>query len=138
MNSKCFTATVLTPKGKVLKQLYVGKDIWTKRKRIMVRRDRLRSLPDQGSHRARRSLQRLRRREDNFVKNRIGEVARDITNLALQHDADIAIEKLQRFKPKGRKFNRQVLRIPTFQFRRTPHLGESRGRGGQKHGCRSP
>jgi len=119
VNSKCFTATVLTPKGKVLKQLYLGKDIWTKRKRIMVRRDRLRSLADQGSHRARRSLQRLRRREDNFVKNRIGEVVRDITNLALQHGADIAIERLRRFKPKGRKFNRQVLRMPTFQFRRT-------------------
>ena len=52
--------------------------------------------------------------------------------------ADIAIEKLERFKPKGLKFNRQVLRIPTFQFRRTSHLGESRGRGEKKHGCRSP
>jgi IS605 OrfB family transposase len=119
VNSKSFALTILTPEGKVVKQLYLGKDIWTKRNRIMLRRDRLRSLSDQGSHRARRSLQQLRRREQNFVKNRIGEVVRDITNLALQHDADIAIEELKRFKPKGRTFNRQVLRMPIFQFKRT-------------------
>jgi hypothetical protein len=40
VNSKCFALTVLSDKGKVWKQLYIGKDIWTKRKRIMERRAR--------------------------------------------------------------------------------------------------
>jgi IS605 OrfB family transposase len=112
VNSKCFAVSALTPDGKVLKQLYYGKDIWVKRKRIMSRRERLQSLADRGSHRAKRSLERLKAKERNFVKNRIGEVARDITNLAVKFNTDIAVENLQRFSPQGRKFNREVLRIP--------------------------
>ncbi len=41
MNSKCFAASILTPEGRVLRQLYYGKDIWAKRKWIMRRRARL-------------------------------------------------------------------------------------------------
>jgi transposase len=118
VNSKCFAVSVLTPDGKVLKQLYYGKDIWVKRKRIMSRRERLQSLADRGSHRAERSLQRLKAREGNFVKNRIGEVVRDVTDLAVRYDADIAVEGLRRFSSKGRKFNREVLRIPFSLFRK--------------------
>jgi IS605 OrfB family transposase len=119
VNSKCYAATVLTPDGKVLKQLYFGKDIWIKRKRIMARRDKLRSLADKGSHKAVQSLRKLRTKEQNFVKNRIGEVVRDITNLALKYDADIAIEDLKRFSPKGRRFNKEVLRMPILLFKTT-------------------
>ncbi|MEA1924867.1 MAG: transposase [Candidatus Altiarchaeota archaeon] len=119
VNSKCFAVSVLTPEGKILKQLYLGKDIWVKRKRIFERRERLQSFADRGSHRARQQLIRLKTKEQNFVRNRIGEVVRDITNLAVEYDADVAIEKLTRFKPKGRRFNKEVLRIPTFLFRTT-------------------
>jgi IS605 OrfB family transposase len=118
VNSKCFAASVLTPDGKVLKQLYYGKDIWVKRKRIMSRRERLQSLADHGSHRANRSLERLKAREGNFVKNRIGEVVRDITNLAVEFNADIAVESLKRFSPRGRRFNKEVLRMPFSLFRK--------------------
>jgi len=118
VNSKCFAATVLSPNGKVLKQLYFGKDVWVKRIQMMKRRAKLQSLADKGSHRARRSIKRLKTREHNFVKNRVGEVVRDITNLAIKYDADIAIENLKRFKPKGKRFNREVLRIPFFMFKK--------------------
>jgi IS605 OrfB family transposase len=118
VNSKCFAVSVLTPGGKVLKQLYCGKDIWVKRKRIMSRRERLQSLADQGSHRAKRSLERLKTKERNFVKNRIGEVVRDITNLAVEFNANIAVENLKRFSPKGKKFNKEVLRMPFSLFRK--------------------
>jgi IS605 OrfB family transposase len=47
----------------------------------------------------------------------VGEIVRDITNLALEYDADIGIEDLKRFSPKNKKFNREVLRIPFYQFR---------------------
>jgi len=119
VNSKCFAITILSPEGRVLLQTYMGKDIWVKRKRMMIRKARLQSLADRGSHRAQRSLNRLKTREHNFVRNRVGEVVRDITLLALQYNADIAIEKLKRFSPKGRRFNREVLRIPFYQFRQT-------------------
>jgi IS605 OrfB family transposase len=84
----------------------------------MSRRERLQSLADRGSHRAERSLERLTARERNFVKNRIGEVVRDITDLAVRYDADIAVENLKRFSPKSRKFNKEVLRIPFSLFRK--------------------
>jgi transposase len=118
VNSKCFAASVLDQDGRVLKQVYLGKDIWVRRKRIMLRRARLESLADRGSHRARRSLQKLNTRERNFVRNRVGEVVRDITNLAKRFDAGIAIESLKRFTPKGSKYNREVLRMPFNLFRR--------------------
>ena len=44
-------------------------------------------------------------------------MVRDITNLAIEYDADIGIENLKRFSPKGRRFNREVLRIPFFAFK---------------------
>jgi IS605 OrfB family transposase len=118
VNSKCFAVSAVSPDGHVLRQLYYGKDIWVKRKRIMSRRERLQSLADRGSHRAERSLKRLKAREGNFVKNRIGEVVRDITDLAVRYDASIAVENLKRFSPKNRKFNREVLRMPFYLFRK--------------------
>jgi transposase len=119
VNSKCYAVSVLTPDGKVLKQLYFGKDIWVKRKRIMARRDKLRSLADKGSHKAAQTLRKLRTDEQNFIKNRTCEVVRDITNLAVEYDADIAIENLKRFSPKGRRFNKEVLRMPILLFKTT-------------------
>jgi IS605 OrfB family transposase len=35
----------------------------------------------------------------------------------LRYDADIAIENLKRFSSKGKKFNREVMRIPFFTFK---------------------
>nr|MDO8098463.1 zinc ribbon domain-containing protein [Candidatus Njordarchaeota archaeon] len=118
VNSKCFAATLLTQDGRVLKQLYFGKDIWVRRKKIMLRRERLQSLADQGSHRARRSLHSVNTKEGNFVRNRVGEVVRDITNLAKKFEAGIAVEALTRFAPKGKKYNREVLRMPFNLFKR--------------------
>ena len=119
VNSKCFAVTVLSGNGKVLKQLYFGKDIWTRRKNIMERRTRLRSLADKGSSRARRSLLLLKAKEANFVRNRIGEVVRQIVSVAWKYDARIAIEGLRRFSRKGRNFNREVFRLPFYKFRET-------------------
>ncbi|MDV3244022.1 MAG: zinc ribbon domain-containing protein [Nitrososphaerales archaeon] len=118
VNSKCFAATILSPEGKVLKQLYLGKDIWERRKKMFERKSMLQSYADLGSHSAEKKLEATKTKEHNFVKNRIGEVVRDITNLALKYDADIAIENLKRFSPKGKRFNGQVMRIPFSAFRR--------------------
>jgi IS605 OrfB family transposase len=117
INSKCFAISVLSPNGKVLHQSYHGKDIWRKRRKIMERRSKLQSLADKGDSKVAKYLDRLKYNESCFVKNRIGEVVRDITNLAVKFDADISIEKLKRFKSVGKNFNRQVLRIPFSQFK---------------------
>jgi len=118
VNSKCFAVSVLSFEGRVLKQAYFGKDVWVRRKKIFEGRERLQSLAGKGSHRARQSLKRLKAREHNFVKNRLGEVVRDITDMALGFDANIAIEKLKRFPAKGKRFNKEVMRIPFYAFKK--------------------
>ena len=118
MNSKCFAVSVVTPKGKVLHQDYFGKDIWIKRKKVFERQSVLQSYAGTGSDYAKKALNRTKRNEHNFVKNRIGEVVRNITEMALRYDADISIENLKRFDPKGKRFNREVMRIPFFAFKK--------------------
>jgi IS605 OrfB family transposase len=119
INSKCFAVSILDKKGKILRQLYFGKDIWIKRKKIMERRTMLQGFADNGSHSARQKLKKLKRDERNFVKNRIGEVVKDITTLANRYDADTTIEKLRKFKSKGKRFNKEVMRIPFYRFKQT-------------------
>ncbi len=118
VNSKCFAVSVLSPEGKVLHQDYFGKDIWVKRKKVFEGKAVLQSYVDTGSSYANKALKRTKRNEHNFVKNRIGEVVRNITEMALRYDAEISIENLKRFSPKGKMFNREVMRIPFFTFRK--------------------
>ncbi|MBI2649524.1 MAG: transposase, partial [Thaumarchaeota archaeon] len=117
VNSKCFAVSVVSPEGKVLGQTYLGKDIWQRRRKIFERKSILRSYSDRGSASAWRKLVIARTKEHNFVKNRIGEVVREITNLALKYDAEIAIENLRRFRSKGKRFNREVMRMPFRLFK---------------------
>jgi IS605 OrfB family transposase len=117
VNSKCFAVSVISPEGNVLHQNYFGKDIWVRRKKLFERKSILQSHADTGSGYAVKALNRTKRNEHNFVKNRIGEVVRDITEMALRYDADISIENLKRFSSKGKRFNREVMRIPFLTFR---------------------
>ena len=43
---------------------------------------------------------------------------REVILLATRFNADVSIERLSKFKPKGRKFNKKVLTIPLNIFRR--------------------
>ena len=85
---------------------------------IFERKSVLQSYADTGRGYANKALNRTKRNEHNFVKNRIGEVVREITEMALRYDADIAIEDLKRFSPKGKRFNREVMRIPFLTFKK--------------------
>jgi IS605 OrfB family transposase len=78
----------------------------------MARRALLQSL------KAVNKLKSLRNVERNFVKTNLGQVIREIIRIAKRFDADIAIEKLKRFNPKGKKFNKEVMRIPFYAFRK--------------------
>ncbi len=110
-NTKRIAVSILSDKGKVLYHTYFGEHIWLKRKKIMNRRSAMQSANNLSA------LRRLKVRERNFVDTNIGQMVHEIINLAVKYNADIAIENLKRFKPKGRKFNKQVMRMPFRKFR---------------------
>jgi len=110
-NAKRIAVSVLSGKGNVLYQNYFGMNIWVKRKKIMRRRSVMQSSNNLSA------LRRLKTRERNFVDTNLGQIIKEITDLALQFDADIAIEDLKRFKPKGKRFNKIVMRMPFFKFK---------------------
>ena len=112
-NAKRIAITILSAKNRVLYQTYFGLNIWMKRKDIMRRRSLMQgSLNFSG-------LRKLKTREFNFVETNLGQMIKEITELALRYDADISIENLKRFSPKGRRFNKEVMRMPFFKFKET-------------------
>jgi len=111
VNAKHFAVSVISPEGKILYQTYLGKHIWIKRKKIMERRARLQSLN------AIKKLKRLKHKERDFVNTNLGQMVREIIKIAKRFDADIAIEKLKRFKPIGRRANKIIMRIPFYKFK---------------------
>jgi IS605 OrfB family transposase len=111
VNAKHFAISIISPKGKVIYQTYLGKHIWIKRKKFMERRALLQSLN------AVKKLKRLKHGERNFVKTNLGQLVKEIIRIAMRYDADIAVEKLMKFSPKGKKFNKEVMRIPFCRFK---------------------
>ncbi|MEM4067350.1 MAG: transposase [Candidatus Micrarchaeaceae archaeon] len=113
INAKDFAYTILTPEGKVLKQGYLGQQIWVKKRHFEERRALLQHFNNL------KALKRMRHDQRNYVKTNIGQMVREIILLAEEYNADISIEKLRRFKPKGRVFNKKVMTIPLALFRKT-------------------
>jgi len=111
--------SILNREGKILRQLYFGRDIWEKQRNISIRRSKLNSLADKGNYKARRKLSKLMSYESNFVKTRCYEVANRIIDLAKEYNAFIAIEDLKGLKNSRlhRKANRRVKRMPFYLFR---------------------
>jgi IS605 OrfB family transposase len=111
INAKNFAFTVLTSEGKILKQGYLGQNIWCRKRHFAERRALLQSVH------AMKKLNKMRHRERNCVETNLGQMVREIIHLAEKYEADVSIEKLSRFKPKGRRFNRKVMAIPFFLFK---------------------
>jgi len=112
INAKDFAYSVLTPEGDVLKQGYLGQHIWVKKREFEDRRALLQSFN------ALKKLKKMQHRQRNYVKTNIGQMVKEIIVLARKFDAEVSIESLRRFRPKGRKFNRKVMTIPIYLFRR--------------------
>lgn len=106
--------------SKVVRQLYFGRDVAVRQRRYSERRDKLKSLADNGSHRAIQHLRKLGRKQFNFVKTRSGQIAKEIVKLAVKYDAYISIEKLKRLRGRrgqfNKKANRKINRIPYGKF----------------------
>jgi IS605 OrfB family transposase len=112
INNKNFAYSVLTPEGNVLKQGYFGQKIWPKKVHFAERRALLQSLNSL------KKLKRMRHRQRDFVYTNIGQMVSEIIRIANEFEADISIERLRRFSPKGRRFNKKVMTIPFFVFKR--------------------
>ncbi len=112
INAKNFAYTVLTPEGNVLKQGYLGQQMWVKKRHFEERRALLQHFNNL------KALKRMRHKQRNYIKTNIGQLVHDIILLAKRYGADISVEKLKRFKPKGRVFNRKVMTIPFTLFRK--------------------
>ena len=67
-------------------------------------------MADKGSHKAKRSLRKLKHSQNNFVRTRSGQIAKEIINLATKYDAYISIEKLKNLRAKKGSFSRKVRR----------------------------
>jgi IS605 OrfB family transposase len=117
VNLKRIAVSVVSPQGDMIYQTYFGQQIWGARKRLMNRRSVLQTVGN------RKKLRIPAKKEANFVRTNIGQVVKEIMRLAMRFNADIAIERLRRFQPKGRAFNRAVLRIP---FRSLRNILEAR------------
>ncbi|MHB8565618.1 MAG: zinc ribbon domain-containing protein [Nitrososphaerales archaeon] len=112
INNKNFAYTILTPEGDILRQGYLGQHIWHRKVLFAERRAMLQSL------RALKKLKRMRHKQRDYVYTNLGQMVREIILLASRFNADVSIERLARFKPKGRRFNKKVLTIPSYIFRR--------------------
>jgi len=112
INNKNFAYSVVTPEGKVLRQGYLGQQIWPKKVHFAERRSLLQSLN------ALEKLKRMRHRQRDFVYTNIGQLVREVISIAQRFEADVAIERLRSFSPKGRLFNQKVMTIPFSLFKR--------------------
>lgn len=113
------TLSVYAPaKKKVLKQIYLGKDVSQTKRNIGIRRSKLQAS-ERVSWRARRTLRKLREYETKYTKTRCFEIAHQIVNIAREHSATIAIEDLTHLNRTKlrKKNNRKVKRMPYAMFR---------------------
>jgi IS605 OrfB family transposase len=112
-NSNNVSVTALTPQGKILKQLYLGKNLYNKKAKILKRRAILRSHADKGSPKAKEKLRKLSRKVRNINKNAVGEIAKQLHKIAEKYQARIVFERLSKFEAnKGKNANRKITLIP--------------------------
>jgi putative transposase len=106
--------------GRILRQLYLGREVCHKQRRISERRGKLQSLADKGSRRAARSLEKLKFHETNYTRTECFKTAWKIIRIAKQFESSIAIEKLKNCRTRKGQFNkranRKVNRIPYFKL----------------------
>jgi len=125
-------AVSIVGREKVLKQTYYGQDVSTKQFRLEERRAKLQSYRDKGSSKAGLKLKRLSRKQRNYVKTRMWQIANEIVKFAKEFNANIAIERLRHLRKRkdewGRKSRRKTNRIPDWFFRHAlKHVAEREG-----------
>ena len=125
-NSNGIGVTVMNRRnGRILKQLYLGRDISLRQIRYENRRAVLQEHRDEKGHRGKAGLKlrQLSGRQRNYVRTNTWLLAKQLTDLARQHNAAIAIERLYKLRRRkgqlNRKSRRKTNRIPYGFFRHT-------------------
>jgi putative transposase len=109
--------------GRILKQLYFGRGISLRQIRYENRRAKLQEYRDEKGHRGQAGLKlkRLSGRQRNYVRTSTWLLTKQLTDLARQYNASIAIEWLYRLRRRkgemSRKSRRKTNRIPYGLFR---------------------
>jgi IS605 OrfB family transposase len=104
--------------GRILKQLYLGRDISLRQIRYENRRTKLQQHRDNDGHRGRAGLKlcRLSGRQRDYVRTNIWHLTKQLTDLVAQYDAAIAIERLRNLRRRRGQLNgksrRKTNRIP--------------------------
>ena len=120
-SSTLATVTVFDSRnGKVVRQLYFGRNVAIRQRKYEDRRSKLQSHADKGSEKAKKYLRRLKRKQRNFVKTRSGQIAKEIVNLAIKYNASVAVEKLKFRATRGKigkNGRKKINKIPYAQLR---------------------
>jgi len=123
-NSNGIGVTVMNKRnGRILRQLYLGSDISLRQVRYENRRAVLQEYRDKNGHRGKAGLKlkRLSGRQRCYVRTNTWLLAKQLTDLATQHKATIAIERLYKLRRRkgqlSRKSRRKTNRIPYGFFR---------------------
>jgi IS605 OrfB family transposase len=123
-NSNGIGVTVMNRRsGMILKQLYLGRDISLRQVRYENRRAVLQEYRDEKGRRGKAGLKlrQLSGRQRNYVRTNTWLLAKQLTDLATQHKATIAIERLYKLRRRkgqlSRKSRRKTNRIPYGFFR---------------------
>jgi len=118
--SRLAAATLYDPSTKhILKQIYIGQELFQKRMRVWSHRDYLRRKLKKGSVRVKPTWNRLKHYERNLVKWYCYDVAHQLVRMAKANQAAIALENLKglRRQKRGKRMNRRLHAMPYGQLR---------------------
>ena len=121
VNAGSVAMSILTPQRRILRQLYLARDIEHAQIRFTKRRAKLRSHRDghdqEDDHsKAAMALKKLGEHQHDYVQTNMWLLAKQITQIAREYDANIAIEHIRHLrKKKGqaiKKARKRINRIP--------------------------
>jgi len=96
VNAARIAVTVINRSGKILRQLYFGKELQRREIQFEERRAKLQRLRDLApSNKAGLKLKHLSKKQWNYAHTRIWQISKQIVDLARLYDTDVAIEKLR-------------------------------------------
>jgi IS605 OrfB family transposase len=122
INSGRIALSIINPRTKkVLRQLYLGKDIALRQVGYEIRRAKIQSKMDKGSNVARKSFRRISGKQRSYVRTRIWQIVSEIIKLAKEYKSNIAIEDIKNLRVRKREMQKKsrkiINRIPYGFFR---------------------
>jgi len=108
VNAARIAITITNRRGKVLRQLYLGRELQRRLIRFEERRAKLQRLRDSiPSTKAGVKLKHIRKKNWNYTRTRIWQLSKQILDLARSYDAKIAIEKLRRLHKRKHEWRKR-------------------------------